>query len=235
MKIINKPTATVEQVYAWLETKNPHPLAKAMIPLFFDKATKEGIDPIVVICQAMKETGYFKYKGVLRPNFCNTCGLKGNKGGGDLDPDAHTRFEYWEDGIAAHVDHIALYAGASSYPRYSDICHSEDKNKDTLKSRGITLDPRHFTYLHGKCPNVEDLSGNWAPGKDYGQEIVRLCAEIQNTVVKPIEDKCDHSKYEDEIISLKEDIDELQKEIVSKNQIVEKYNNLKTCLQEIVK
>lgn len=234
MKIINKPTATIEQVYAWLETKNPHPLAKAMIPLFFEKAIKEGIDPIVVICQAMKETGYFKYKGVLRPNFCNTCGLKGNKGGGDLDPNAHTRFDYWEDGIAAHIDHIALYAGSPTYPRYNELCHSEDKNKDILKSRGTTLDPRHFAYLHGKCPNVEDLSTNWAPGKDYGQEIVRLCNEIQNTIVKSNEEIiCNHDDYKDQISLLNKYIIELKEEINSKERIVEKYNNLKSCLQDL--
>ena len=227
MKIINKPTATIEQVYTWLETKNPHPLAKALIPLFFDKAIKEGIDPIVVICQAMKETGYFHYKGVLRPNFCNTCGLKGNKGGGDLDPNAHTRFEYWEDGISAHIDHIALYAGSPLYPRYSEICHVNDNNKDELKSKGITLDPRHFTYLHGKCPTVEDLSGNWAPSNDYGQEIIKLCNEIQNT-------KVESSFNNEEINSLKEEIKKLNEEISFKDIIVEKYNKIKTFLQEVM-
>lgn len=87
-------------------------MASAMVPLLWDAAVANGVDPVVLIAQAMKETGYFNFKGVLRPNFCNTCGLKVTKGGGDQDPGAHMRFEYWEDGIMAHSDHLALYAGA---------------------------------------------------------------------------------------------------------------------------
>lgn len=184
MKIINKPTASIEQVYAWLETKKPHPLAKAMVPIFYDKCVKEGIDPVVVITQAMKETGYFKFTGVLKPNFCNTCGLKGNKGGGDLDPKAHTRFDYWEDGIQAHIDHIALYAGQVGFPRYGTNC--PEAQKDQYKENGTTLDPRHFPYLLGKCPNVEDLSGNWAPGTTYGTDVIKMCTDVANTKVQEV-------------------------------------------------
>ena len=129
----------------------------------------------------MKETGYFNFKGVIRPNFCNTCGLKVTKGGGDQDPGAHRRFEYWEDGIMAHSDHLALYAGASNQPKYSPECASHQNAN--CKANGTTLDPRHFTYLHGKCPNVEDLGGNWAPSKTYGTDIIGMVNEIINTSI----------------------------------------------------
>lgn len=230
MNIINKPTATIEQVYAWLDTKNPHPLAKAMVSIFFEKAIKEGIDPIVVIAQAMKETGYFKFQGVLRPNFCNTCGLKGNLGGGDYDPNAHIRFDYWEDGIQAHIDHIALYAGASSYPRYGVNC--PQAQKEEYKVNGTTLDPRHFGYLKGKCPTVESLSGNWAPSKTYGEDIVKMCNEISSTIV--VKDECSHKEYEDKIVNLQSDIEELSIELSSAKNIVEQYNKLKQIIKEMI-
>lgn len=183
MKILGKPSATLDQCQTWIDgVKTAHPMAKAMVPLLWDAAIVNGIDPTVLIAQAMKETGYFNFKGVIRPNFCNTCGLKVTKGGGDQDPGAHMRFDYWEDGIMAHSDHLALYAGASNQPKYSPECGSHQNEQ--YRHNGTTKDPRHFTYLHGKCPNVEDLSGNWAPGSDYGQEVIRIANQMINTIVE---------------------------------------------------
>ena len=183
MKILNTPSATLEQCKEWIKgVKTAHPMASAMVPLLWDAAVANGVDPVVLIAQAMKETGYFNFKGVIRPNFCNTCGLKVTKGGGDQDPGAHKRFEYWEDGIMAHSDHLALYAGAPNQPKYSPDCASHTNEK--YKHNGTTKDPRHFTYLHGKCKNVEDLSGNWAPSSTYGQDIVKMANQIINTKVE---------------------------------------------------
>lgn len=206
MKILSKPRATFEQCEAWLESKpTAHPLAKAMLPLLWDGAIANGIDPCILIAQAMKETGYFNFKGVIRPNFCNTCGLKVTKGGGDQEPNAHKRFEYWEDGIMAHSDHLALYAGGSNQPKYSPECGSH--TNENCKGNGTTLDPRHFTYLHGKCPNVEDLGGNWAPSKTYGTDIVSMVNDIINTEVTEVKESGD-------IKQLKEENDKLNKTII---------------------
>lgn len=196
MRIINEPRATLEQCLVWIDTiKTAHPLAKALIPILYESAIKNGIDPTILIAQAMKETGYFQYKGVLRPDFCNTCGLKVTKGGGDQDPGAHMRFEYWEDGIMAHSDHLALYAGAIGFPKYSPECASHPNEK--YKNNGTTKDPRHFTYLYGKCPNVEDLGGNWAPSKTYGEDIVRMANQIINTKVPIDKYKMFYEKVKD--------------------------------------
>ena len=196
MRIINEPRATLKQCLTWIDTiKTAHPLAKALIPILYESAIKNGIDPTILIAQAMKETGYFQYKGVLRPNFCNTCGLKVTKGGGDQDPGAHMRFEYWEDGIMAHSDHLALYAGAIGFPKHSPECASHPNEK--YKNNGTTKDPRHFTYLYGKCPNVEDLGGNWAPSKTYGEDIVRMANQIINTKVPIDKYKMFYEKVKD--------------------------------------
>ena len=184
MNILGKPSATQEQCQEWINNvPNAHPLAKALIPSLWDSAIKNGIDPVVLIAQAMKETGYFNFKGVLRPNFCNTCGLKITKGGGDYEIGAHMRFKSWEDGIMAQSDHLALYAGGPTVPKYSPECGTH-QNKD-CKANGTTKDPRHFTYLFGKCPTVESLGCNWAPSASYGTDIVRMVNEVYAIEVPP--------------------------------------------------
>ena len=237
MKILSKPRATFEQCEAWLESKSTaHPLAKAMLPLLWDSAIANGIDPCILIAQAMKETGYFNFKGVIRPNFCNTCGLKVTKGGGDQEPNAHKRFEYWEDGIMAHSDHLALYAGGSNQPKYSPECGSH--TNENCKENGTTLDPRHFTYLHGKCPNVEDLGGNWAPSKTYGTDIVSMVNDIINTKVKESEDikqlKEENDKLNKTIILLEENIDLLYEENKSLNETIKQLREENKSLNETI-
>lgn len=177
MDILHEPRASFAQIQAWVASKKTaHPLAMAMLPILWESALANGIDPCVLIAQSMKETGWFNFKGVIRPNFCNTCGLKVTKGGGDQDPGAHKRFEYWEDGIMAHSDHLALYAGAPNMPKYSPECASHPN--EGYKGNGTTQDPRHFTYLLGKCKTVESLGGNWAPSSTYGTDIVKMINEI---------------------------------------------------------
>lgn len=214
MKIINSPSATLEQCEQWIKNiKTAHPLAIAMVPLLWDAAIANGVDPVVLIAQAMKETGYFNFKGVIRPNFCNTCGLKVTKGGGDQDPGAHKRFEYWEDGIMAHSDHLALYAGAPNLPKYSPDCASHQN--ENYKSNGTTKDPRHFTYLYGKCENVEDLSGNWAPSSTYGSDIVKMAQQIIDTKVEnTIEELNIMLKEKDDEIKLLNDLINEHKKII---------------------
>jgi hypothetical protein len=62
--------------------------------------------------------------------------------------------------VTAHLDHLALYAGARGYPKRR------------------TPDPRHFAFLHGRARTVQALGGAWAPSRSYGREIVRMAREI---------------------------------------------------------
>ena len=179
MNILNKPSATKIQCVNWIsKVKTAHPIAVALTPIMYDLSKKVGIDPCIVIAQAMVETGYFQFKGVLKPNFCNTCGLKGASGGSDTSPNAHFRFDYWEDGIQAHIDHLALYCGAPNYPKYAP--NSKNKNSN-FKGYGTTLDPRHFAYLYGKCKTVESLVGNWCSNTNYSNMIIRMVNEMRRS------------------------------------------------------
>lgn len=169
--IIGKNTATLLQMQNWARDKGATLQFIKLAPIFYKVAIKAGINPIVAYAQAAKETGYGKFGGVLDESYHNTCGLKTTKGGDNSDPNAHQRFLNWEQGIQAHIDHLALYAGAVGYPK------------------STSPDPRHFPYLLGKAKNVEDLGGNWAPSTTYGIEIIKLMREIEKTRLgKPIKE-----------------------------------------------
>ena len=178
MKIINKPTATYEQCEKWIKSKKTaNKLALENLPIMWNCAIKNGIDPVVLIAQSMKETGWYNFGGVVPASYHNPCGLKITKGGGDYEVGAHMRFKSWEDGIMAQSDHLALYAGGPYVPKYSPECASH-LNADHMDN-GTTKDPRHFTYLFGKCPTVESLGCNWAPSASYGTDIVKMIKEVQ--------------------------------------------------------
>ncbi|WP_300408855.1 cell wall-binding repeat-containing protein [Lagierella sp.] len=154
--ILGKPSTTVHQMKLWAKNRNANQLFIDLAPLYYSVSVSRGVDPAVTYTQSAKETNFLRFGGVLDASYFNPCGLKTTKGGGDKDPEAHTRFSSWEEGITAQVDHLALYAGAAGYPRAN------------------TPDPRHFGSIHGKAPMVEDLGANWAPSKDYGLEVVDM-------------------------------------------------------------
>ena len=180
MKILGKSLVTYRQCETWLKNiGTANKIAIEVLPLLWKAAVNNGIVPEILIAQAMVETGYFNFGGVLNASFHNTCGLKGTKGGGNYDPNAHMKFATWEEGIQAHADHLALYAGAPKFPRYAPNCGSHPNL--SYKSNGTTPDPRHFPSLYGKCPTVEKLTGTWATSKNYADKILLLVRNIRST------------------------------------------------------
>lgn len=160
------PRATKGQMEAWAKSKNNNAEFISLANIYWQLATKLGIDPVIPFAQMAHETGFlYKIKSAagIDASYHNPCGLKITKGGGDYQASAHKRFESWQEGIKAHLDHLALYAGAYGYPKEN------------------TGDPRHFKYLLGTCKYVEDLGGKWAPSKDYGYKLVKYINEIMNT------------------------------------------------------
>ena len=186
--LTNNPSVTLAQCKAGIRSKkSADSLAIGNMSLLYNCAVKRGIEPAVFIAQAMVETGYFKFGGVLNASYHNTCGLKTTKGGSDKAASAHMKFKSWEEGINAHADHLALYAGAKGFPKYSP--ETKGYYNENCKANGTTKDPRHFTYLYGCCKTVEGLSGTWATNKKYADTILSLVKEIQNTKVTTNEQK----------------------------------------------
>lgn len=166
--IIGKATATAAQAATWAKRSGATDLFISLADTFWKIAQTTGVNPVAAYVQSAKETGYGQFKGVLDESFRNPCGLKTSSGGANNDPNAHKRFNSWEEGIAAQLDHLALYAGASGYPKPG------------------THDPRHFPYLKGTAKTVEELGGKWAPAATYGTDIVAMMAKLEVTKAAPV-------------------------------------------------
>ncbi|WP_090091114.1 N-acetylmuramoyl-L-alanine amidase [Clostridium uliginosum] len=154
INIISDTQVTAEQAKKWAKTKGASEEFLALADLYWEYAEECGnVNPGIAYVQAGKETGFGKFGGVLDASYHNPCGMKTSAGGGDTDKNAHKRFDSWDEGVQAHLDHLALYAGAKGYPR-SD-----------------SYDPRHFISIKGKATTVNSLGGKWAPSSTYGEEV----------------------------------------------------------------
>lgn len=179
-KILSECKVTVDQAKKWAEERNATKTFIDLADLYW-KYSKEcgNVNPAIAYVQAAKETGYGNFGGVLDESYCNPCGLKNEEGGDDSDPDAHKKFDSWEEGVQAHLDHLALYAGADGYPK-----------KDTY-------DPRHFKTIMGRCKTINELGGanKWAPSETYGQEINTLYKSLLISAgIEKEETKTDNSQ-----------------------------------------
>lgn len=112
-----------------------------------------GIRGDIAFAQAMHETNYFRFTGVVQPEQNNFAGIGAT--GGDI---RGARFATPKDGVLAHLQH--LYAYATTEP---------------LPDRYPLVDPRFQLVDRGSAPKWTDLNGKWAvPGETYGQSVLDL-------------------------------------------------------------
>ena len=162
--IVSVSEATVEQAKQWAKNKGASQTFISLADLYFKYWNECGqVNPAIAYVQAAKETNFGKFGGVIDESYKNPCGLKISSGGDNYDPKAHQKFSTWDDGVKAHLDHLALYAGAVGYPKSN------------------TTDPRHFSKIKGKAVTVKALGGNWAPSKTYGDEVNKYYNELIST------------------------------------------------------
>ena len=180
INIVSETEVTAKDAKKWAESKGATETFIDLADLYFEYASEHGaVNPAIAYVQAAKETGYGKFGGVLDESYNNPCGMKTSVGGADSDPNAHQRFNSWDEGVKAHLDHLALYAGAKGYPR-SD-----------------TYDPRHFVTIKGKATTVNALGGNWAPSPTYGEEINKLYNDLLKSAGIEIEPEVKPDDSED--------------------------------------
>ena len=157
IQIISSTKITANEAKIWAKRKGATDTFIGLADLYWKYSSSNGnVNPAVAYVQAAVETGYGKFGGVIDESYKNPCGMKTTQGGSNTSPSAHQRFNSWDDGVKAHLDHLALYAGAIGYPR---------KN---------TTDPRHFSYILGNAKTVQALSGTWASNINYGNTIMNL-------------------------------------------------------------
>ena len=164
MNIVSTTIVTIEDAKIWAKNRGATQTFINLADLFWKYSKTNGnINPAIAYVQSAKETGYGRFGGVIDESYFNTAGIKTPVGGDNLDPNAHHRFKNWDEGVQAHLDHLALYAGASSYPRAN------------------SPDPRHFPYLNGTASTVKGLGAKWATSSEYGVEILSLYYNLLET------------------------------------------------------
>ena len=152
--IIGTPIATQSQCVKYLLRNNPRPnlpvSAEQIVAYYYEEGRREGIRPDVAFCQALKETGFFRYGGDVVPEQNNYCGL-GTTGGG-------VKGEYFA------TQHLLAYSSTRRPtmpvvdPRYGIV-------RQAYGSRTLGT--------------WQDLNGRWAvPGNYYGQEILSMFRDI---------------------------------------------------------
>lgn len=123
--------------------------------IVMEESAAEGVKAEVVFCQAMKETGWLRFGGSVKPDQCNFAGLGAvsSSAAGAVFPDVRT-------GIRAQVQHLKAYA-------------STDVLVNPLVDGRFNLVPR------GCAPTLAALNGRWAvPGSGYGQSIYRMIRSL---------------------------------------------------------
>ena len=188
VNIISTVDTSLETVEAWARSKNATETFVGLAKIYKKYAeSRGGINWVLAYVQAAKETGYGKFGGVLDESYHNPCGLKNPSGGDDYDADAHKKFDNWEQGVIAHLDHLALYAAADGYPKTTYV----DSWKDEALASNETYDPRHIGWfgttsgILGKAKDVLSLTGSWASDPNYGVELFRLYCDATNSEYLP--------------------------------------------------
>lgn len=117
-----------------------------------------GIRGDIAFCQAILETGWFKFdKGTaVSAENHNYCGLgvikKGMTG---------VCFDDITTGVTAHIQHLYAYACKHQLP--------EDE---------IMADPRFGAVRRGVARVWSDLNNRWAMNNDYGQKILKIYGKM---------------------------------------------------------
>ncbi len=159
--IFGRAEATEKQMVDFILRRNPAPnlscTVEEIVKYYYEEAGREGIRADIALCQACKETGFFKYGGDVTPDQNNYCGLGAT---GNHEPGA--RFETAQLGVRAHIQHLMVYT-------------------TTRRPETDIVDPRYELVIekrpdiHGVVKMWTGLNGKWAvPGTYYGQDILNL-------------------------------------------------------------
>lgn len=143
---------------------------KDFCTILYEEATAEGVRPEVAFCQSMKETGWLKFGGQVKPEWCNFAGLGAVDGGTDAAKFNTNGANSVRIGLRAQVQHLKAYG-------------STEALKNTC------VDPRfNLVSPRGKAPTVSKLSGTWASDKNYGAALTTMINKLLDAsdVVGPV-------------------------------------------------
>ena len=136
---------------------------KKFAALYIKEAQMENINSDVAFAQMCLETGYLKFGNLVTPDMNNFCGL------GAMDKEhPGEKFETPALGVRAHIQHLQAYATTAD-----------------IKLNNELIDPR-YNWVHKTkyAETVQDLSGNWAADKNYGNKIASILSRMEIFVNK---------------------------------------------------
>lgn len=151
--ILGDSNVAIENMVAFVKKNNPD-FDVEIATHYILVGNKYGIRGDIAFCQAILETGWFKFENGTavtadQHNYCgNGVTKKGEKG---------NSFATIEEGVIAHIQHLYAYASKAELPEGEKI-----------------VDPR-FTYpARGCAPTWNELSNKWAMNETYGKSILSL-------------------------------------------------------------
>lgn len=125
-----------------------------------------GIRGDIAYAQAIHETDYFRFTGVVKAKQNNFCGLGAT---GSDNPGAS--FKTPREGVLAHIQHLFAYASTK-----------------TLPERFPLVDPRFHLVQRGSATTWQALNGKWAvPGTNYGQSILKIYEGMISSTIQNLE------------------------------------------------
>ncbi|MDQ1001197.1 N-acetylmuramoyl-L-alanine amidase [Neobacillus niacini] len=162
--ILGKTYLSPEQMNLFVKNIKPDALELGIYYLTFGEYY--GIRGDVAFAQAMHETDYLRFTGVVKPEQNNFCGL------GATGPDnPGASFETPREGVLAHLQHLYAYASTKPLPDGYPL-----------------VDPRFSLVARGSAPTWVGLNGKWAvPGTTYGQSILGLYERMINSAKENLE------------------------------------------------
>lgn len=147
---------TAQEISEYILERNPG-FDPAIAEAYITLSERYGIRGDIALCQAIVETGWFRYEGsAVSPDQYNYCGLgvvaNGTEGVG---------FTTVQEGVKAHLQHLFAYCCTRELPR-----------------RERLVDPRFALVSRGCATSWEGLGGRWAMNPRYGSMILDVYSRI---------------------------------------------------------
>jgi glucan-binding YG repeat protein len=167
---------TVDQMVAYFEaSKKAYPedvmrkggaaTIRDFCQIYYEEAVAEGIKAEVAFVQAMKETGWLQFTGVVKAEQYNFAGMgaTGNSVSGES-------FKDVREGVRAQIQHLKAYGSTKSL---NQTCVD---NRFKYVERGSAI---YVEWL--SIPNNPKKKG-WAAAKGYGVDIVKMIQKLINLI-----------------------------------------------------
>lgn len=155
--IMGEHSVDVDAICRFVRRRNPD-FPSEIAEAFIDLGRVYGIRGDMALCQAIVETGWFRFSDgtAVKPEQHNYCGLGVTRRGVTGES-----FDCIRDGVRAQLQHLYAYACRKPLPDGEPL-----------------LDPRFRLVSRGIAPNWHDLSNRWAMNPNYGNQIVGLYQQL---------------------------------------------------------